>query len=214
MIIAPPSDITSLLNRARSLYQMSLGTLSNQLQIPLPENSRNAKGFIGQLLEKALGTSSGNRPELKTIPVNPAGNPLESTFICTAQLMHTHLQTFETSVVYQKLRQVLWVPIITAKRGQSLAERSIGKAILWQPSSEEMAILRSDWEEIIEMIALGKLSHITARHGTYLQLRPKGANARVLCKAIGETGEPMMTLPRGFYLRASFTARIFCYTAM
>ena len=57
----------------------------------------------------------------------------------------------------------------------------------------------------MDMIVLGHVERISARHGEVLQLRPKAANARALTEAIGANGEPILTLPRGFYLKKNFT---------
>ncbi len=40
-------------------------------------------------------------------------------------------------------------------------------------------------EELMDMIVLGQVERITARHGEYLQIRPKAANAKALTEAIG-----------------------------
>ena len=68
--------------------------------------------------------------------------------------------------------------------------------------------LRQDWEELMELIALGKIEKITARHGQYLQLRPKAADGQALTDAIGPNGTVIQTRPRGFYLRKEFTHNI------
>ena len=60
----------------------------------------------------------------------------------------------------------------------------------------------------MEMIVLGHVEKITAHHGQILQLRPKAAHSRVLTEAYGASGKPIMTLPRGFYLRTQFTSSI------
>ena len=52
------------------------------------------------------------------------------------------------------------------------------------------------------------LEEISAREGECLQIRPKAANAAARRLAIGASGGREPTLPRGFYLRASFTAAI------
>ena len=39
--------------------------------------------------------------------------------------------------------------------------------------------MREDWEEQVELIATGRLDELDARMGTYLQIRPKAANARL-----------------------------------
>ena len=45
-------------------------------------------------------------------------------------------------------------------------------------------------------------------NGEVLQLRPKGKNSQVLTDAVNQRGEPIQTLPLGFYLRKSFTREI------
>ncbi len=57
--------------------------------------------------------------------------------------------------------------------------------MLWSPNEEEDRQLREDWEELMDMIVLGQVERITARHGEYLQIRPKAANAKALTEAIG-----------------------------
>ncbi len=59
----------------------------------------------------------------------------------------------------------------------------------------------------MDMIVLGQIERITARHGEYLQIRPKAANA-ALTEAIGARGERILTLPRGFYLKKNFTSAL------
>lgn len=66
-------------------------------------------------------------------------------------------------------------------------------------------------EELMDLIVLGKVESITARHGEFLQLRPKAANSKALTEAIGEFGQPIMTLPRGFYLKKRFTAALLAH---
>ena len=102
---------------------------------------------------------------------------------------------------------MLWIPI-DGRREVPLAERSVGTAFLWQPTADEEAQLRHDWQEHMDKIAMGQVESITAHQGEVLQLRPKAANSRVLTDAIGPNGEKIQTLPRGFYLKTSFTGAI------
>ena len=95
---------------------------------------------------------------------------------------------------------------VEGERHIPLAERRVGAPLLWSPNVEEEELLRRDWEELMDLIVLGKVESITARHGQVLQLRPKAANSRALTEAIGEFGQPIMTLPRGFYLKKTLTA--------
>lgn len=213
---APPDSTTELLQRARQLAGFTLAELAAELNQQLPADLQKDKGTVGQLLELALGASAGSKAEpdfphlgveLKTIPIDRSGKPLESTYVCVAPMTGAALQRWEDSWVCRKLQHVLWVPVL-AERGIPLAERMIGRAFLWQPSAEQQQLLRQDWEELMDLLALGGLAQIKGSHGKVLQLRPKGANSQALTRAIGERGEPVQALPRGFYLKTSFTIQL------
>ena len=145
--------------------------------------------------------------ELKTIPLSRAGKPLESTYVSIVPLVNTVGIEWSQSVVWHKLRHVLWIPII-GDRETPIGERIIGNALLWQPSATQTVILKNDWEEHMEKISLGYIDQIKSGDGMYLQIRPKAANNRALSNAVGEDGSLIQTLPRGFYLRARFTREI------
>ena len=106
-----------------------------------------------------------------------------------------------------KLSRVLWLPV-EGSRQIPLAERRVATPFIWSPTAEQESRLRQDWEELMEMIALGQIERITARHGEVLQLRPKAANGRALTQAIGLHGEFIQTRPRGFYLKSQFTQEL------
>ncbi|WP_416776640.1 DNA mismatch repair endonuclease MutH [Xenorhabdus budapestensis] len=211
---APPENEQQLLERAQSLAGLSMGELAAQANLPIPPNLKRDKGWVGMLLEYYLGANAGSKPEqdfeyigveLKTIPVDRKGTPLETTFVCVAPLTGNSGITWENCHVRRKLSRVLWVPV-EGEREIPLSERRIGSPLLWSPNLVEEELLRCDWEELMDLIVLGKVENITARYGEVLQLRPKAANSRALTEAIGEHGQPIMTLPRGFYLKKSFTA--------
>ncbi|WP_375057044.1 DNA mismatch repair endonuclease MutH [Zobellella sp. DQSA1] len=214
--VSRPSSIDALVTRAEQLAGLPLGELARRLVIEVPPHLRRDKGWIGQLLELALGASAGSKPEqdfpelgveLKTLPIDSNGKPLETTFVCVAPLTDIAGLRWEYSNVRNKLSRVLWIPVL-GERGVAPADRIIGQPLLWEPSEEEERLLRQDWEEIMELISLGRVREITARHGQVLQLRPKAANGRALTEAVGRQGQPIMTLPRGFYLKTGFTAAL------
>ena len=214
-MIAPPATEAELLARAHALAGLRLDSLAEQTKEILPASALHAKGWVGELLEIALGADAGARPapdftclgiELKSIPVAADSRPLESTFVCAAPATVTPRMHWENSAVRRKLQRVLWIPI--QSDGQALGARRIGWGFLWSPSAAQEATLRHDWEELIELIALGNWTEINARLGRYLQLRPKAAHGRSLRAAQDDTGTPNRTLPRGFYLRATFTQEI------
>ncbi|MFU0966024.1 DNA mismatch repair endonuclease MutH [Kluyvera ascorbata] len=211
-----PKTQAELLAQAQRLAGYSLGELAAMAGIVTPKDLKRDKGWIGILLEIWLGASAGSKPEqdfaalgveLKTIPIDAEGRPLETTFVCVAPLTGNSGVTWENSHVRHKLKRVLWIPV-EGERAIPLAERRVGSPLLWTPSVEEENQLRMDWEELMDLIVLGQVERITARHGEVLQLRPKAANSKALTEAIGAQGERIMTLPRGFYLKKNFTATL------
>ena len=212
----PPRDEAELLQRCHSMAGLTLASLAERFAVPVPTDLRRNKGWSGQLLEHILGASAGSQAEpdfvslgieLKSIPVDRAGRPCESTYVCTVPLDDCLGQTWERSWLRRKLQRVLWVPI-DGEKSIPLGERRVGQALLWSPDAGEEAALRTDWEELMDMVCMGELEQISARLGEVLQIRPKAANARVLSRAVGEDGRPVLTNPRGFYLRPAFTAAI------
>ena len=212
----PPESQDVLLAQAQQLAGYTLGELAALAGLPIPPDLKRDKGWIGVLLEIWLGASAGSKPEqdfaalgveLKTIPIDRQGKPLETTFVCVAPLTGNSGVSWETSHVRHKLKRVLWIPV-EGERAIPLADRRVGSPLLWSPSDEEEQQLRLDWEELMDLIVLGEVERITARHGEVLQLRPKAANSKALTEAIGARGEPILTLPRGFYLKKNFTAAL------
>lgn len=210
---APPEDEATLLARAQALAGLTLETLAERAGLTMPADLKRDKGWVGMLLEQQLGASSGSKAEqdfahlgieLKTIPIDASGKPLETTFVCVAPLTGNSGVTWLTSHVRHKLARVLWIPV-EGQRDIPLRQRRVGAPLLWSPSAEEDEMLRQDWEELMDMIVLGRVEQITARHGAWLQIRPKAANSKALTEGIGDQGQPILTLPRGFYLKKSFT---------
>ena len=211
-----PQSETELLTRARMLAGETLATLARKAEVAMPKDLRHAKGWVGQLLEWHLGATAGSKPEqdfqelgieLKTLPIDQAGKPLESTFVCVTPLLGITGIRWEQSNVRNKLSRVLWIPV-EGSRDIPLAARRIATPFIWSPDVAQEAQLRQDWEELMELVALGRIESITAHHGEVLQLRPKAANGQALTSAIGRQGQLIQTRPRGFYLRTLFTQQL------
>jgi DNA mismatch repair protein MutH len=193
----------------------TLGQLAEELQIESPADLKRNKGWVGQLIERALGATAGSHAEpdfpalgieLKSIPVDRQGRPRESTFVASLDLADPD-RSWEKSAVRKKLARVAWV-VVEADATIALAQRRCGSALIWSPSPEELALLRHDYEEIVELIEEGFLARITGHRGVALQLRPKGRNASDLRSALDEEGASVRAAPRAFYLRTAFTESI------
>jgi DNA mismatch repair protein MutH len=216
MAKSSPLDISELMQRANNMAGIRLADIAADNDIIVPADLRRDKGWVGQLIESELGALAGSKPEqdflhlgveLKTIPIDRKGKPLETTYVTVAPLTNIQGMTWENSLVYHKLQRVLWVPI-EGERSIPVGDRRIGTPILWQPNTTQARQLQQDWEEIMELIALGQVDKITARHGEVLQLRPKAANSKILTESIAEDGSIQLSNPRGFYLKIDFTQQI------
>jgi DNA mismatch repair protein MutH len=215
MIAAPRSE-AELLERARGIAGLTLGELAEGLGLAAPPDLRRMKGWVGTLIERTLGATAGSRDvpdfeafgiELKTLPVTRAGRPCESTFVCTIDLLAVGETEWAESRVRRKLQRVLWVPV-EGERDVPVGVRRVGTPFLWTPMPEDEAALRDDWEELAGLIGRGDLERITGHLGRFLQVRPKARNSRSRRRSMDAEGRAVDTLPRGFYLRTQFTARI------
>ncbi len=213
---APPLSEAELLGRARELTGRRLVDLAAALGVSFAGDGVHTKGKAGALVERALGATGGSAAvpdfphlgiELKTIPVDRAGRPRESTFVCTLSLADADRAEWLTSWVRRKLACVLWIPILAAP-GIAAGARILGAPSLWRPTPAQEAVLRDDFDEIMGVIGIGAVEELTAHTGRVLQARPKAAHGRVRTAAFGPEGEPVSALPRGFYLRAGFTGAI------
>ncbi|TGE80009.1 DNA mismatch repair endonuclease MutH [Pseudoalteromonas sp. KS88] len=211
-----PQSINELMQRVNDIAGMTLGQLAQQYQFKTPDDLLREKGWTGQLIEYVLGATAGSKPtpdfeelgvELKTLPISFKGKPLETTFVSVTPLLNVTGMTWQQSHVRQKLNHVLWLPIL-GERDVVPFDRVIGSGFLWQPSAQQDAQLQRDWEEQMELIALGRVDEISGHLGDVMQIRPKAANSRIVTDAIGPNGKLIKTLPRGFYLKTNFTGEI------
>ncbi len=216
MPLSPPKSEDEVLERAQRLTGKALAEIAREAGLEVPPDLRRAKGFVGQLVERALGATAGSRAgpdfqalglELKTLPLDARGHPVESTFVCTIPLGRVGDIEWEDSPVRAKLRRVLFVPV-EGERERPVAERRVGEPFLWSPSGEEEADLKFDWDELSGRIGRGDVESITGHLGRYLQVRPKAADSHSRGLARDAEGSAFAALPRGFYLRATFTERV------
>jgi DNA mismatch repair protein MutH len=229
--VPPPRDVAELRARASALQGRTLDEIALALGFDLAGQNVRTKGKVGELLERALGASGGAGAvqdfphlgvELKSIPLDARGTPVESTFVCAISVADAEYAEWETSWARRKLSHVLWIPLVPASAGADgpvvVAEpaaavseggrRRVGEALFWQPTAEQEAVLRADFDCLMGLIGVGDIERLTAREGRWLQVRPKAAHGRVRTVAWGADGERIDTVPRGFYLRSRFTGAI------
>ncbi len=214
--LTPPTTEEELLRRASAIAGLTLGDVAAALGRSVPADLGHAKGFVGQLLESALGANASSLPvpdfvplgiEMKTLPIDERLRPRESTFVCSVEMTELAEVTWENSRVRHKLARVLWLPV-DARKQVPVAERRIGTALIWSPDVDQEQTLRADFESHAALIRAGYADALTAHRGEALQVRPKAAHSKVRRALADVEGESYETLPRGFYLRRTFTEEI------
>jgi len=152
-LLPAPRDEAELRARLTALGGRSLKELADRAGLETPPDLRRDKGWVGTLLERTLGATAGSRAEpdfptlgieLKSLPIDAAGRPVESTFVASLDLAERDLR-WEISPVRKKLARVAWV-VVEAAKEIPLAQRRVGAALLWSPSEEEFIELRRDYE--------------------------------------------------------------------
>jgi DNA mismatch repair protein MutH len=214
--VIEPRTEGELLQRARGLSGQCFVEAAARVGLTVPPDLRHHKGWTGNLVERLLGATAGSRDvpdfealgiELKTLPVDSRGRPVESTFVCTIPLSDVSEMEWEQSRVWRKLRRVLWVPV-QGERQIPMKERRFGEPLLWSPTYEQERLLKFDWDTLAGLIGQGAIERITGHLGTVMQVRPKAANAAARRYGLDEEGVRVERMPRGFYLRATFTESI------
>ena len=212
-----PLSKDELIVRAQALEGITIGELASAIGATIPEGRRSTKGFIGQLLEKALGADPEalDLPdfpalgiELKSIPVADSMllKPVESTFLASISMAYADRAEWQGSRLRHKLASVLWIPVEGKWKGE-LAERCIRAPRFWNPTDAELDALKADWMDLMGAIGAGNAAQLTGRDGKYIQVRPKAAHSKVRVAAPNEHSVDMQH-PLGFYMRASATKGI------
>jgi DNA mismatch repair protein MutH len=215
---APPDALQALLDHARALVGVTLAELADGLGLPEPVGSVTTKGWPGQIIERELGGGEGSvrgpdfaslGVELKTVPVDGALAPRESTAVCQIDPIAISGESWETSYVRHKLAQVLFVGLEVPDGTPSVGDRRVVAVRLWSPAPAEDSLLRADFELFVRgYFRQGRGAEITGHQGVALQVRPKGRNAEDRRQAFGPDGAPVRIGKCGFYLRPSFVGPI------
>lgn len=201
-------DLADLRRRVDALVGRTVDDIASELLTIAPIVGVHTKGKVGALIESILGATGGSRArqdfpelgvELKTVPVDAARKPRESTYVCRIALADAERAEWESSWVRRKLSHVLFVPI---------CDGTILTPVFWKPTLEEDRAMHSDFDELMGTIGAGRIEDITAHAGEILQIRPKARDGSVRTTTFDRDGDLISTVPRGFYLRARFVARL------
>lgn len=187
------------------------------------------KGKVGQLVEKFLGISPGNRNldfvdgELKTFKckakckvnfIEVDGTEEEESCISPKEtLAITQISTnniadylsldFEETGLYKKIQRILFVPVNKEAREEEWYIPSVKLVATTQEYGDE---LKEDFEYIIsEIKKMGKIKTITGPN-KYLQIRSKDSQPY---KPIFFNGKQLSNKNYAFYFKKEFIQEIF-----
>jgi DNA mismatch repair protein MutH len=210
--------LAELLAHARALVGVELGDLADALGLPAPTGRVRTKGWSGRILELELGVAPGGARgpdfaalgvELKTVPVDAVGVPLESTAVCQIDPVAIAAESWDESYVRAKLARVLFVALEVPPHARSVGERRVSAVRLWAPDADEERLLRADFELFVRgYFRRGRADDITGHLGAALQVRPKGRNAADTRDGYDAEGNATRVGKCGFYLRPNFVAAI------
>lgn len=214
-----PKTECELINRAFKLSGMRLIDFFN-LSTPfvdkfISNNVKKTNGFLGQLMEVYLGASAKNLPipdfpnlniELKILPLNKYMFPKHPIKICyTSFYPSVNNIVWDSSLVKLKLNKVLWIPF-ESDNSIHISKRRICHPFLFNLKKYEK-IIKQDYENIKELLILGKKEYISSDLGEYLNIKPISSNKK-LTNTIDHNGELVKTNFIGFYLNIKFLKRI------
>jgi DNA mismatch repair protein MutH len=189
--------------------------LAETLGYDITKDPKSMKSAAGDIAEMVAGKKPDSLPqadltqfdiEVKTVPLDLLGYPRENTKITAVNYSSLLTEEWAMSHVYEKVRVVLFVPIVKedTRRPDSWYVRS---PFIWMPSHDQLAVIREDWETIQGMVQSG--GQLTAKVGQYLIANTsgqgKGRDDRTYQLADGRT-IPVKT--RAFFLRKTSVAEI------
>lgn len=189
--------------------------LAETLTYDISKDPKSMKAAAGDIAEIVAGKKPDSLPEadfsqfdieVKTVPLDLMGHPRENTKITALNYTRLLTEEWATSHVYEKVRVVLFVPIVKedTKRPDSWYVRS---PFIWMPSRGQLSVIRNDWETIQGMVQRGE--QLAAKIGQYLIANTsgqgKGRDERTYHLL---NGRAIKVKTRAFFLRKTFVSEI------
>ena len=191
------------------------GKLVKEYDVTNRLETKKNKGGIGQIIEEGLFHMAPNSRaeadfanlnlELKVTGIKT--NVKQTSFSAKERLvlniidyMEEYKRTFEESSLWHKNKKILlmfykWID------GVNKGEFPILKSVIHQFSESDLAIVKQDWQIIIDKIKAGKAHEISEGDTMYLAACTKGANAKSMRK------QPFSDIPakqRAYSLKNSY----------
>lgn len=211
-----------LLDVVERVQGVPFNQLAKQLGVNVPEDPKKDKAFAGRVVEAAFGKTADNLKradlhemgiEIKTVPLGPDSlRPLENTKVGSLNPANTVERDWIGSDPYNKLRAVLFVPVVKYDTSFPLSW-FIRAPFLWLPGVEELDHLGRDYEQVRQRLLSGNPDGITSKQPSSggfchtLIANTGGANSKDLV-AFEVYGKEYRMKRRAWFLRKDFVQKI------
>lgn len=177
-------NVDTISQRLAAFVGVPFGSLSQTLGVPgLERPADRRKSFAGDVAEAMLDIARNALPdpdlesigaEIKTIPLDARSRPRENTKITslTPRLVSTE-GDFYTSHLYAKMRAILFLPVQKSDNDDP-ASWYLRPPFLWLPGTEQLRVIRADYETYLAAIREGRWDVLSLRTGTYLGVNTSG----------------------------------------
>lgn len=211
-----PKTLGQLLAYCQAIAGKTVAQVAQKHAVELIDNLQFNRGWLGNLIELALGAQAGSKPtqdfielgvELKTLAITPTGGAKSDVFVSSLPTNSYMMQAWETSHVFYKLKKILFVPV-ESNPEVPLGQRRIGKAFFWSPNAQELEQMRQDWELIMQILTQHDYNALKSNVGKLLCVRVKALNSKQNVASKDLDGFNLNLPPLSFYLRRSFLNEI------
>ena len=183
-------DITSADSIIRFAKQLKNQTLRKACGSKIEKHGYKGKGNFGQILEKfyfGYEPNSNAEPDFKEAGIELKSSPLktlkngefrskERLVLNIINYLEVHKEEFETSSFWKKNAHLLLV-FYLHERDIDLLDYFIKLVDAWQYPSEDLKIIKQDWEFINQKIKNGKAHELSEGDTFYLGACTKGSTA-------------------------------------
>ncbi len=210
----PPYDITSresIIHYAKFLVGH---TLREKVHIEQIDDPKVRRGSFGNAIEEyyfKYDINSNQEPdfseaglELKTTPMkrNPKGSLVAKERLVITMIDYNKVvkESFETSHFMKKASSILLIVYLWEENLNPI-DYEVLFAEEWDPSEEDRAQFKADWEKIVNKVRAGHAEDISGSDTLYLEACTKAANSSV---RRSQPYSDVPAKPRAWAIKASY----------
>jgi DNA mismatch repair protein MutH len=166
--------------------------------------ARVVRHVLGQKSKGRHGDFERFGVELKTVPIDHRGRPVESTSFPSFVHEEIQFETWPDSDLLGRLNRILFVPIRRSK-GQPQGQGVLQRAFFWSPPERDLVEISLEWERYRALISAGRARDLPkASETVFIHVRPKARNAQDREMAPGG----FEVIRKSFWLNSGYVERI------